>query len=134
MLLDDRSVDWACAFIWLNEALSHAPLSSEGHISTMTDSVPSREACSYLQQLQVCKLLQHKDMVLYPEGLNSELEASQFTLHELSLWDATTPSKTTHEPQLIEVDLGSVQSESITTIIQAPNTPLVLPPSLVDTI
>ena len=60
VLLEDRSADWVYAFIWLNVALSHAPLSSEGHVSTMTDGTPSREAHCHLHQLQVCKQLQHK--------------------------------------------------------------------------
>ena len=79
VLLEDRSADWAYTFVWLNKALSHAPLSSKGHISAMTESAPSGEACSCLHQLQVCKLLQHKDLVVCPEGLNSEMEALQFT-------------------------------------------------------
>ena len=67
-------------------------------------------------------------MVVCQEGLNSELEALQFTFQELPLWDVTTPSEPTHEPQLIEVDLSSVQPGSGTTAIQTPTTTPVLPP------
>ena len=41
MLLTNDSTDWAYTFAWLNEGLLHAPLSSEGHISTMIDGMPS---------------------------------------------------------------------------------------------
>ena len=63
-----------------------------------------------------------------PEGLNGETEASQFTFQELSLWDATAPSEPTHKLQLIEVDLSGMQSESITTAIQTPQSTPMLPP------
>ena len=127
-LLVDESADWAYAFVWLNEALSHAPLLSEGHISAMMDGVPSADACGWLYQLQICKLLQHKDMVVCSESLNGELEALQFTFQELPLWDAAAPGKPAYEPQLIEVNLSSMQPESMTTTIQTPTSTLVLPP------
>ena len=79
----------------------------------MTDGAPSGESHSFLHQLQVCKLLQHKDIEVCLEGLDGELEASQFTFQKLPLLDAATPGKLTHEPQLIEVDLNGVQSESV---------------------
>ena len=82
----------------------------------MTDGMPSAEACGWLHQLQICKLLQHKDMVVCLEGLNSELAALLFTYPELPLWDAATHGKPAHEPQLIEVDLGNMQPVSITTV------------------
>ena len=94
----------------------------------MMDGTPSADDCGWLHQLQICKLLQHKDMVVCPEGLNGKLEALQFTFQELPLWDAATPSKPTHEPQLTEVEPGSVQPESMTSAIQAPTNTLVLPP------
>ena len=128
VLLEDRSAGWAYAFIWLNEALSHAPLSSEGHVSSMMDGVPSREACSHLHQLQVCKLLQHKDLVVCLEGLNGEMEASWFTFQELPLLDTAAPGEPAHELQLIEVDLGGMQSERITTAIQTHQSTPILPP------
>ena len=73
-------------------------------------------------------------MSVWQEGFNSELEALQFTFQELPLWDDAAPSKPTHKPQLIEVDLSIVQSESMTNAIQAPTTTLGLPPSLANTI
>ena len=134
VLLADKSVDWPYAFIQLNDAISTVPLLSKGHVSAMRDGAPSVDALGWLHQLQICKLLQHKDMVVCPEGLNGELEALQFTCWELPLWDTATPSKPIHKPQLIEVDHGSVQPESITTAVQAPTTIPVLPLSPVDTI
>ena len=44
VLLVDGSADWVYAFIQLNKVLSHAPLSSVGHISAMTDDTPSTDA------------------------------------------------------------------------------------------
>ena len=90
-LLVDESTDWAYIFVQLNEALSHVPLSSEGHISAMMDGASSMDAWGWLQQLQICKLLQHKDMVICPEGLNGEPEGLQFTFQELPLRNAATP-------------------------------------------
>ena len=40
----------------------------------------------------------------------------------------------TWNPPLIELDLSSVQPDSVTTTIQAPTTTLVLPPSLAATV
>ena len=130
----DESADLAYAFVWLNEALSHTPLLSEGHISATMDGAPSADAHGQLHQLQICKLLHHKDMVVCLEGLNGRLEALHFTFQELPLWDAAAPSKPIHKPQLIEVDLSSMQPESMTTAIPVPTTTLVLPPSLANTI
>ena len=120
--------------MWLNDAMSHVPLSNEGHISTMMDGTPSVDANGQLHQLQIHKLLQHGEKVVCPEGLYGDLEALQFTFLELPLWDATAPGEPFGEPWFLEVDLGHVQSESMTTTIQAPTTMLVLTHSLADTI
>ena len=134
VLLADDNRDWLYAFLWLNNAISHAPLSNEVHISAMTDDMPSTDACDQLHQLQVCKLLQHKDRVVCPEGLNSELEALQFTFQELPLWDTATPRELFWERQLLEINLGYVQPEGMTTAIQAPATTPVLTLQPPDTI
>ena len=110
--------------------LSYAPLCSEGHVSTMTHGTPSGEACGHLHQLQVCNLLQHKDLVVCLEGLTGKMEASWFTFQELPLWDATAPGIPSHKPQLIEVNLGGMQSASVTTAIQTlQSTPISPPPA-----
>ena len=48
----------------------------------------------------------------------------------LPLWNAAATDEPTWDPPLIELDLGSVQPDSMTTTIQAPTTTLALPPSL----
>ena len=58
MLLTDESPNWPYAYAQMNDAMAHAPLSSEGHIGIMTDGIPSMNTCSCLDQLQVQKLLQ----------------------------------------------------------------------------
>ena len=98
MLLVDIGTDWPYAFVWLNHAISHAPLTNEGHVSAMMDGVPSMDTCGWLHQLQVHKLLQHKGKVVCPEGLNGELEALQFTFPELPLWVAAAPGEPFQEP------------------------------------
>ena len=131
VLLMDGSANWLYTFVQLNEVLSHAPLSSVGHISTMTDGMPSMDAHGQLYQLQVHKVLQYKDLMVCPEGLNGQMEASQFTFKGLPLWDATTLGKLVCKLQIMVVDLGGKQPESITATIQTPlSTPVLpLPPS-----
>ena len=129
MLLMYGSADWVYAFIQLKEALSHAPLSSMGHISAITDGAPSMDACRQLHQLLVCKLLQYKDLVVCPEGLNGQMVASQFTFKDLPLWDTAVPGTPAHKPQLMVVDLRSMQPEGVATTIQTPNSTPVLSPS-----
>ena len=53
MLLADEGLNWLYAFAWMNDAMAHMPLSSEGHIGIMADSVPIANACGHLEQLQV---------------------------------------------------------------------------------
>ena len=67
--------------------------------------------------------------VVCPEGLNGELEALQFTFQELPLWNAAAMDEPTWDPLLIELDLGSVQPNSVKTTIQIPTTTPVLSPS-----
>ena len=72
-------------------------------------------------------------MVVCPEGLNGEQEALEFSFPELPLWNAATPSEPACKPQLIEVDLSSMQPEGMTSITQASTTTPVLPLSLANT-
>ena len=53
LYLVDNGPDWPYTFVWMNDTMSHVPLSSEGHVGAMTDSVHSTNACSWLHQLQV---------------------------------------------------------------------------------
>ena len=105
----------------------------KGHVSATMDSASSADGHGWLHQLQICKLLQLEGRVVCPEGLNGELEALQFTFLELPLWDAATPSEPFQEPQLLEVDLSSLQPEAMSAAIQAPTTTPVLTHSLVNT-
>ena len=63
-------------FTWFNNDTQYAPFPKEGNLSAMIDGVPSRNACRCLCHLEVCQLLKCKDWVVYPEGLNRNLEAS----------------------------------------------------------
>ena len=58
ILLADEGTNWPYTYARMNDAMAHAPLSSKRHISIMTGALPSRNACSYLNQLQVWWLLQ----------------------------------------------------------------------------
>ena len=95
----------------------------------MAGGTPSIDPHGQLHQLQMCKLLQCKDLVLCPEGLIGQMETSQFTFKELPIWNAAAPSKL----QLIVVDLSSTQPEDVTAIPQTPHSMLVLPPPPTDT-
>ena len=134
VLLADINKDWPYAFIQLNDDVAHVPLSHEGHISAMMDAMPSANAHSQLHQYQVCKLLQQREKVVCPEGLNGDMEALQFTFPELPLWDTTAPSKPFGKPWFLEVDFGHVQPQGVTITIQAPITTLALTHSHADTI
>ena len=57
-----------------------------------------------------------------PEGLNGELKAVQFTFEELPLWNVAMTDEPTQDPLLIELDLISLQPNSVTITIEAPTT------------
>ena len=40
LLLADKGADWPYAYIRMNDAMAHVPLSSEGHIGIMTSYLP----------------------------------------------------------------------------------------------
>ena len=134
VLLADISEDWPYAFMWLNDTVARVPLSDVGHISAMTDGMPSTDTHGQLHQLQVCKLLQHGEKVVCLQGLNGDLEALQFSFTELPLWDMAAPGKPFQEPWFLEVDLGQVQPEGVMTAIQDPTTTPVPTHSLANTI
>ena len=110
----------------------HPYLTWRAHVSTMTDGVPSMQM-HHMAGSTTCRYANccsTRARVVCPEGLNSELEALQFTFPELPLWDMAAPGEHFREPQLLEVDLGSVQPEGMTTAIQAPTTiPVLIQPS-----
>ena len=51
LLLADDGPDWPYTFLWMNDTVSHVSLPIKGHISIMTDDMPSTNACSQLHQL-----------------------------------------------------------------------------------
>ena len=114
LLLVDNGPDWPYTFLQMNNTMSHAPLSSEEHIGLMIDGMPSTNACSWLHQLQVWKLLQHGGQVVFA-GLNGELKAVQLTFQELPPLNATTVDEPTRDLPVIEVDLIHDQPDSMTT-------------------
>ena len=108
-LLIDTGANWAYAFIWLNKGALHVLLSDEGHISAIINGMPSRSACGHLSQIEVCKLLQCGDQVVYPKGLNGGLEPKRFSLPGPPVWYMDALGKPTHKPLLLKVDLSSIK-------------------------
>ena len=51
MMLADNSPNWPYAYVQMNDAMAHTPLSSEGHIGVTTDGLLSTYACDHLDQL-----------------------------------------------------------------------------------
>ena len=80
MWLTNKGTNWPYAYTWMNDAIAHVPLCSEGHIGIMTEGLPSMNACGCLNQLQVWRLLQCGGQVVCPEGLNGSLKALLFDL------------------------------------------------------
>ena len=110
-LLINLGKNWVYAFVWLNGDTQHVPLSREGHLSTMIDGMPSKSTCGHLHQLEVCKLLQYGDQVVYPEGLNGSLEPVQTLLSGLLLQVRDALGGSAHEPSFLLVDLSWVTPE-----------------------
>ena len=76
LLLADEGTNWPYAYIRMNDAMAYSSLSSERHISALTSSLPSQNACGHLHQLQVVCL----------DGLNGGLEPLPFNFKQLLLW------------------------------------------------
>ena len=53
MLLANEGPNWPHDYAQMNDTVAHMPLCSEGHISIMTDGIPSVNVCGNLDQLQV---------------------------------------------------------------------------------
>ena len=101
VLLADEGLDWPYAFVHMNDAILHALLSSEGHLSILTEDKSQRNPCSFLHQLQAWRLLQCGKQVVCPGGLNVGLDALVFDFKELLLWDMATVGEATPDPSLI---------------------------------
>ena len=85
MLLANNSPDWLYAFVHMSDTVLHAPLSDNRHVSAMTDGIHTVNTCGQLHQLEVWKLLQHGNSVVFLERLNEEPKAHQFPFQELPL-------------------------------------------------
>ena len=107
----------------------HIPLSNEGQISAMIDGMPSRSTWWHLSQLEVCKLLQCGDQVVYPKGLNGGLEPKWFSLPEPPVWDMDPLGRPAHEPLPLSVDLSSIKLRDQIPIAPAPCTASTSPSS-----
>ena len=119
-LLIDIGNNWVYGFVQLNKDALHVPLSNQAHISAMIDGVLSRSACWHLCQLEVHKLLQCRDQVVYPKGLNRGLEPVLLSLPKLPIWDMATLGEPVCKPSLLQVDLFWVLLGDQTPIIPDP--------------
>ena len=126
MLLVDSAPDWPYTFVHMSDTMSYVPLSNNGHISAMTDSIHSINACGQVDQLQVWKLLQHSDSVVFPEGINGESEALQFSFRELPLWNAASTDGPALNLSMLKVALSGMESETAS-LTQVPPLPAIEP-------
>ena len=108
MLLADEGINWPYAHARMNDAMAHAPLSSERHIGVMTSGLPSRNTCSCLHQLQMWWLPQCRGWVVCPDGLNGSLKPLLFNFKELLLWSAANVDGLTQDLPMIDVDLNDM--------------------------
>ena len=113
MLLADDGPDWPYAFVCMSDTMLHVPLFDNRHISTMMDGVHSVNACGWLSQLQLWKLLQHGDSIVFWEGRNGEPKALQFSFWDLPLWNATSANGPTWDLPMIEVVLSCLKYETV---------------------
>ena len=90
----------------MSSTTCHTPLSDARYIGTITDVV------------QIWKLLQHGEPVVFPKGLNGEPEAGHFSFPELPLWDVV--GKLAGGPPPIEVIIEDVEHESMPFISPSP--------------
>ena len=108
LLLADEGTNWPYAYITMNDAMAHAPLSSVGHIGVMTGDLPSWNACSHLHQICMWQLLQCRDWVVCLNGLNGGLEPLVFNFKELPLRNTADIAKSSKDPSMMDVDLSNV--------------------------
>ena len=134
MLLVDDSPDWPDTFIHMNDTMLHALLSDNRHIGAMTDGICSVNACGELHQVQVWKLLQHDDSIVFPEGLNREPKSLQFSFWELPLWNATSADGPIQDLPMIGVVLSSAESETARPTQVPPTLLAIKPPCDITTV
>ena len=85
VLLANEGPDWQYAFVWMNNAILHMLLSSEGHLDILMEGTPQRNPCGFLCQLQAWRLLQCGEQMVCPGGLNTGIKALVFDFEELPL-------------------------------------------------
>ena len=107
-LLINLADKWAYTFVQLNEDAQHVPLSNEGHLSAMVDGASCRSVCRHLYQLEVCRLLQYGDQVVYPKGLNEGLEPVLTSLSGTLTQGIDMLGEPAHKPSFLLVDLSQV--------------------------
>ena len=109
VILANEGPDWPYAFIWKNNTILHMPLSSEGHFGILIECVPQRNPWGLLHQLQAWRLLQCREWVVCPEGLNVGIEALVFNFEDQPLWNMATVGEAGQDSSMIEVDLCSTK-------------------------
>ena len=109
-LLINTGEDWPYAFMQLCEDSQYIPLSDTGHISIMVGGALSRRACRCLSCLEVCKLLQCGNEVVYPEGLNGGFKLIWVPLPKQLVWDA----ESTNEPAMLQINNPSTTHRHVT--------------------
>ena len=87
----------------------------------MIDGVPTSSAYKQLSQLEIGKLLQCGDQVIYPKGLNWGLEPTSFSPPEPPVCDMDIFSEPVCKPLLFQVDLSSVMLGGWVLIALAPH-------------
>ena len=124
-----------CAFVWMNDAILHVPLSSKRHLGILMEGEPQRNPCNLLHQLQAWRLLQYGKWVVCPGGLKAGLNALVFDFKELPLWNMATAGEAARDPSMIEVDLCSMKPKAISTTPVPPLFPTIEPqPNITETL
>ena len=101
-LLASSGPDWPYVFVQFNGNAHHMPLPKKGHLSAITERMPSNIPCGRICQLEVHQVLHSKAWVVYPEELNRCLVLVITTLPK-SLSHGMTMLN--DEPTLLQVDL-----------------------------
>ena len=107
-LLASSGSNWPYAFMHFNGDAHHVPLLKEGHLSAMTDGMPSNIPCGQICQLEVHQLLHSEAWVVYPKGLNGCLVPVITSLPK-SLAHGTNVLN--DEPTFLQVDLSQFMME-----------------------
>ena len=108
ILLTSSRPNWPYTFVWFNGDACHMPLPKEGHLSALTEGMPSNIPWRRIHQLEVHQLLHSEARVVYPKGLNGCLVPVITTLPK-SLSHGMTMLN--DEPTLLQVDISHFTME-----------------------